>query len=231
MTGLDKPRYLTPAKMEQLMEEQLLSAGSMPTKDQPDVDIEAFLEAHLRVKIDQHAMLPSDELGVTTFEIGQAPFVEINKDLTGAADEGGSTSVIGRWRMTLAHEGAHVILHREAMERPLQQSSLFPPTEAAASSAQQRCLKRDLCSPRVNPWEYQANAGMAALLMPRRIFAEVAMPMFSSPKVANCRLDDPRLRLIIDELASLFCVSRTATRIRLQTLGIQSLSLQTELGL
>jgi hypothetical protein len=230
MTVLQKAPFLKPEIMERLMNKELIAANMMPPKSSPKVDIEAFLELHLHVELDEYADLPFDELGVTTFERGKVPFVQINKDLTGAADEGDQTSIVGRWRITLAHEGAHVILHRNAMEDHYQQHNLFDEPEASPAVVEQRCLKRDLGRNKVNPLEYQANYCMAALLMPKDLFLSIVVPMLSVPSIANLPIDDPRILPIVEEVADLFQVSKIAARIRMQTLCVQSHALQSKLS-
>lgn len=224
-------------EIESIMEDEARKAGLIATANQPAVNLEAFLERHLGAALDQYASLPIDVLGQTAFEPGQPVRVAINSDLTGLLDEGGGLSDIGRWRATLAHEAAHVLLHRVLFEVPLGQDTLFD-LEAQASPTLMRCLKRDV-SPgrRASDWrEVQANQGMAALLMPRKLFASVAnderaalgLPPFP---LANGSGHTVRL---VRRLAARFDVSRQAAEIRLRTLGlvadasVQTLGLSSE---
>lgn len=210
-------------EIESIMDDEARKAGLTPTADQPAVNLEAFLERHVEAALDQHAKLPVDVLGQTVFEPGSPVRVEINADLSGALDDGGGLSDVGRWRATLAHEAAHIVLHRVLFEVPLSQGRLFD-EEAAGSQTLMRCLKRNVAPGRGgSDWrEVQANQGMAALLMPRRLFASVAaveraalaLPAFP---LAAGSIDADRL---IRRVATRFDVSRQAAEIRLRTLGL-----------
>ncbi len=203
------------AEIEDMMVEHLAKAGLMPTEANCVVDPEALLERHLKCLLDQYAELPADVLGQTDFDPRSAPAVKINRDLTGVMEsEWVPPGIEGRWRATLAHEAAHVILHRILFDAAPNQPSLFPgEATSTASSSLLRCLKRDL-GPRARnaDWrEVQANKGMAALLMPRKLFGKVARSTLT-----DCSEDT---RAASKALATRFAVSRQAATIRLRTLG------------
>lgn len=213
-------------EIESIMEDEVRKAGLIPTPDHPSVDLEPFLERHLGAQLDQYASLPQDVLGQATFESGEPVHVAINADLTGALDEGGEgLSALGRWRATLAHEAAHVLLHRVLFEVPLSQAALFEDEpEAEPVPKLMRCLKRDVSLSRtVYDWrEVQANRGMAALLMPRRLFAGLAREERGSLALASFPLagDSVDADRLTRRLAARFDVSRQAAAIRLRTLGL-----------
>lgn len=77
--------WYKPEEIEEIMEHELAKANLMPTTTDPSVDIEAFLERHLKVRCDQYAPLPPEILGLTQFRAGQKPWVRINQDLTQTA--------------------------------------------------------------------------------------------------------------------------------------------------
>lgn len=210
-------------EIESIMEDEAQKAGFVANADHPALDLEAFLERYLGAALDQYASLPADILGQTEFETGQPIRVAINADLTGAIDDGGGLSDLGRWRATLAHEAAHIVLHRVLFEVPLAQGVLFD-LEAVPAPTLMRCLKRDVAPGRgASDWrEFQANQGMAALLMPRRLFATFAgdererLGLPPLPLVEGSRDSDRLVR----RLAARFDVSRQAAQIRLRTLGL-----------
>lgn len=205
--------WYEPNEIETICEDELRLAKLYPTPDQPVTDLEAFVERHQKVRLDQYAKLESDVLGLTQFTPGKTPSISLNEDLTGAAweYEDANLGQVGRWRATLAHEACHVLLHRYLYEPDLAQLSLFtgsPPPVATAGL--HRCLKREVARPR--DWkEVQANIGMAALLMPKRIFTKIARATR-----ADTGNNDTAL---VSTLAERFQVSRQATQIRLKTLG------------
>ncbi len=204
-------------EIELIMEDELRRANMMPALDAAVVDLEAFIEGHLRASLDQYADLERDVLGLTEFPPGRAPAVRINKDLTGSAMDSDwcPPGVQGRWRATLAHEAAHVVLHRMLFEIDTRQGNLFPDSGDGRQAPRLfRCLKRDVAyRARTSDWrEVQANRGMAALLMPKSLFVEAAR---MSGVGSNPAMTDQATR----DLAQQFGVSRQATTIRLRTLG------------
>jgi hypothetical protein len=220
--GADGERlWFEPSEIEHMMETELGKAGLMATADEPAVDMERFLEGHLGVDLDQYAPLDSEVLGVTEFRQGAPPKVSINKELTGSAlDDGDSQGgILGRWRATLAHEAAHVLLHRILFEVNLDQGNLFGGSESVGGAQKlMRCLKREVSyGASGKDWrEVQANRGMAAILMPVGLFREVTARILRQPTLED---GSPGEREAASRLAEAFKVSRQAASIRLRTLG------------
>lgn len=216
----EKRLWFEDDEIEQIMEDELRRAGLLPTTSNCIVDLEALIEDHLTVPFDQHADLPPDVLGLTEFHPHKRPTVRINKDLTGTAMDSDwvPPGIAGRWRATVAHEAGHVILHRILFDEPLNQESLFRGDVAtAAKPTLQRCLKRDLTH-RVGNYDWrevQANRGMAALLMPRKMFAKIARSTLTGTSTAE-------IREASRTLAATFGVSGQAASIRLEALGFIS---------
>jgi hypothetical protein len=205
--------FIKDATLEEIAESELVRARLMPTADRPVVDIEAFIERHLGADLDAGAVLESTILGLTELRAGANPRVLVNRDLTDAALEIDAYSgKLGRWRATLAHEAAHVLLHGFVFELNADQTTLFSSDGGEAEQRLFRCLKREVLfvsrSGR-DPREVQANKGMAALLMPRTLFGSMARDGAS-------RMTETELG---DSLARAFEVSRQAAHIRLSTLG------------
>ena len=109
-----------PSEIDSIMVRELISSKLMPSKSDEDltIDVEEFVQRHLRLRMDQYADLSGHILGVTEFRAGEKPNISINRDLTGSAlDQDDSTpGLIGRWRETVAHEASHVLLHRHLFE-------------------------------------------------------------------------------------------------------------------
>jgi hypothetical protein len=216
--------WYQPADIERMTEDALRSSNLLPSHDKPAVDIERLIQA-LGVRMDQYAELESEVLGLTEFYKGAPPKIFINRDLTGAIDDDDTTPGIrGRWRATMAHEACHVLMHRILFELNDSQAQLFANDGGHEPKQLMRCLKRNvLFRGRTTDWrEVQANMGMAALLMPQSLFRDVAMRTMS-------RLQLPLFGLIagsadvvklVVELAGLFDVSKQATGIRLETMGL-----------
>ena len=232
----DQRLWFEPDEIETIIEDELRKAGMMPSVEHPVTDLERFVEQYLGSPLDQYADLPSDVLGVTEFRPGKPPAVSINTDLTGSAldCDDSPLGLSGRWRATVAHEATHVLLHRMLFEVDEHQGLLFPdPAAADRDSSLMRCLKRDVSyGPTVSDWrEVQANRGMAALLMPRRVFERLARRdlIALGASRSGLRVGDPVVTQLVHRLAERFEVSRQAASIRLQTLGFvggaQTLSL------
>ena len=225
-------------EIEDIMAEELRRCGMFPTPSAPVVDLEAFLEIHLGVKLDLYAELESDLLGVSRFATGWQPMVDINRDLTTQANEViQSRGLLGRWRATLAHEAAHVILHRRLVERPREQGTLFS-FGAESETVATRCLERNIWFTRgTGDWkEVQANQGMASLLMPSRPFTDLARQIVGVGATGDLlafipETDTPAFSDLIRELSTRCQVSQEAIRIRLNTLGLARLSSEPMLGL
>jgi hypothetical protein len=227
--------WIDEEELEQLLEARLASAGLLPALEAPAVDIEAFVERHLGVDFDPYAPLPADTLGQTSFVPGRRPKVSINRDLTGAALDGEDSplGVRGRWRITLAHEGTHVILHRCLFDLNPDQAVLFPvdADDGADAPTLQRCLKRHvLFRGGGADWrEVQANMGMAILLMPRSLFAAASREERRRLSLARADSGSAAADALARRLAERFEVSRQAAAIRLETLGLLSRPGQVEL--
>lgn len=219
-------------EIERIAEDELRRANLMPSISQPVTDLERFIEGHLKAELDQFAELPDDVLGVTQFEYRRRPVVSINRNLAESAEENAPRpGAVGRWRATMAHEATHILLHRY----------LFDPemawlTRARARSVDveqgglMRCLYRDVApvstheisqARRRKDWrEVQANRGMAALLMPSRIFKRVALQQMSNLGLGPILTGAASADALIAETAEAFDVSKQAAMIRLETLKV-----------
>lgn len=219
-------------EIERTMEAEIIRSGLLPSAGQAEVDIERFIVRHLKARLDQHAELDDGVLGETAFVTDAPCEVRINRALTNAVDDedGGLPGVRGRWRATMAHEAAHILLHRILFTASLSQGSLFDTPVRPASRQIQGCLHRDVgfaTSGGGSDWrEVQANKGMAALLMPRSLFCEAARAEFLNLPGAPRAIDagSPNHSALAALLAGRFAVSKQAASIRLQTLRVVSKS-------
>ena len=232
-SGFYRPRdgkerlWLSAPDIETTMEDVLRRSGVFPTDEQPAVDIERFIQT-LGARMDQHADLEPTVLGLTEFYTDGPPRIFINRDLTGAIDDDQTPpGMRGRWRATIAHEGAHVVLHRVLFEVNHDQESLFHMEEQAEPQRLMRCLKKNVLfrGGAANDWrEVQANMAMAALLMPQSLFKPLAAKVAEKHRLTAKTLiaGSPTTATLMAQMAELFDVSRQAAGIRLETLGIVS---------
>ena len=225
--GGERRLWFEEEEIEHIMVDELYKAGMFPDSAHPSVDIESFLEIHLGVKLDLYAELESDVLGETRFIRKSRPLVLVHKDLTSEVDGTEAPSgQLGRWRATLAHEAAHVTLHRILFEVSIEQQSLFEIGAPAASSLL-RCLKRNVSFSRIpSDWrEVQANRGMASLLMPKRHFSGLVRQVVGAGEADDLLAQIPMkgsaaFEDLVREISTLCGVSREAARIRFETLRI-----------
>lgn len=218
--------YLDQDEIEVTMEAELEKARLFPNAAAPRVDVEILIERHLRASLDQYAELPESVLGMTEFPKTGSPRVLINRDLSHALDgEYAAPGTLGRLRATMAHEASHVILHRFLFVAGANQLGLPGlGMRKGETSEPQRCLKRNVgFSATGSDWkEIQANKGMAALLMPRRVFREVVAEEIARLQISRDDLEirDPEVLRLARAVAGRFEVSCEAARIRLETLKL-----------
>ena len=226
--------WLSPPDIERTMEDALCKAGVFPTDEQPMVDIERLIQ-ELGVRMDQYAELDTAVLGLTEFFPDGPPRISINRDLTGAVDDVVTPpGTLGRWRATMAHEAAHVIMHRVLFEVDQNQDSLFQIEEQKEPQRLMRCLKKHvLFRGGGSDWrEVQANMGMAALLMPESVFRRLANDVVEQHNlpISGLIAGTSAASELRGQMAELFGVSRQAAGIRLETVRIVSPAGQTRLS-
>ncbi len=224
----DRRLWFELGEIEDKMSDELLRAGKLSDAESPIVDLEEFLEFGLQVKLDIYARLDPGVLGVTEFRRGLNPLVSVSADLTSEMENSPySLGLRGRWRATLAHEAAHVILHRGLLDVPSEQGELFE-FDAESSPGLFRCLARDVSFGISNSdWkEVQANMGMAALLMPANVFSEILGVVVGAKASDGQQINIPgpqtaEYKNMVLELSRRFEVSQQAAGIRLTTLGFE----------
>lgn len=202
-------------EIEEICASVLASAALLPRPPRCDVDIESLVETHLGLVVDYGVELPAGVLGYTEFS--SPPTIAISRALTDAASTSPSgRGTLGRWRATIAHEAAHVLLHG-----PLY--GVSPDQPGQPNSRPIRCPRASLDDPgSARDWrEVQANMGMAALLMPRELFDREVSVAFGGrgsiiPPISR---SEPWVDILVGRLAERFKVSRQASAIRLRVMG------------
>jgi Zn-dependent peptidase ImmA (M78 family) len=236
--------FISDEKIELRMEAEVRSSGLWSTDSDAVFEVEDFLEKHLKAILDVDATLADEVMGEVTFRSGKRPCVKINADLSYDAEHSNKLGSLGRWRMTVVHEGAHIILHEPYFVSTAGQTSLWDDDEPQVHRCYKHNLEamgvRDLASPdnsicnlswnsgrllneseQTARMEIQANRAAAALLMPRFAFLPAAIEAFDA---VNQRLnnlsDSARQQAVVAQLAQRFVVSQQAARIRCHQLGV-----------
>lgn len=218
--------WINPAEIEEMMSTELILAELMPSKDHPVVNLESFVEHHLKVQFDPYARLDATVLGETEFHVGNRIKISINQDLTSAAldDDDSAPGILGRWRATVAHEASHVLMHRCLFDLSSQQYSLFDSleTEKEQPKLMQKCLKRDVqFGTSGSDWkEVQANMGMACLLMPKSLFVAEFLSKLNQLGMTKVEQGSALEKTLILHQAEKFQVSKQAASIRILSLQL-----------
>jgi hypothetical protein len=159
-------------------------------------------------------------LGRTRFELDGTYSVMISRTLAEEAE----SSVVARRRLrsTLAHELAHIVYH--GVLHPVHHGpGLFPElAEAKGVMCRQDSIDRKVQD---QPWwEYQANRGMSALLLPSDLVKDCLSTALSKRGHSDMRaaLHAECGKAVLRELMDVFDVSFEMTLYRLQELGFMS---------
>lgn len=205
------------SEIDVLMEAELNKTGSPRRSGSLAVDIDAFIERHLGI-VPDFVPLPAGVQGATEFFSNGSVKVKIAADLSERAEyDAGAEHLL---RTTLAHESVHVLLHRILFLNA--SGTLF----GGKDSRRELCRDvRFVASGYTGEWwEWQANRGMGALLLPR---SEVVTA------IRTWRNSHPPTEDIEDlerELSAAYGVSQQAVIYRLQQLNVASDPQQLELG-
>lgn len=213
--------WIEEEEFDAFTEHELRRANLYPMPDRPSVDIERFIQRHQKAVLDQHADLGDGVAGAIEFWPDRFK-ISISRRLTERVDEiDCEPGVRGRWRATMAHEAAHGLFHREVFQADPAQCSLADMLfdEAQEASQSIRCLEQEVAFGGGLDWrEFQANRGMAALLMPRTVFISVVREQ-THEITGHRRPILPQTRdfaALVCRVSYLFEVSRQAAAIRLR---------------
>lgn len=134
-----------------------------------------------------------------------------------------------RYRFTLGHEACHWILHRTFYENPNKRDYIFRHTGFSYVA----CKKDPKEYGRKNPkeaetddeWvEWQSDNLTGAIFMPRETFIPAACQIMQDLGYEDMYLvagrRDPNRDVVLDQLASIFQVSRRSVKIRMRMLGL-----------
>lgn len=232
-----KQFFFKKGEIDDWMEVELQNAKMYPTVENPAVNIESFVERHIDADLDQYAPLPENVLGEARFEPGERPKILINKNLTIAAvdTEGAPAWLRSKWRMTLAHEATHVLVHRSLFPSDKSQGTLFALDDESSDDGRHgtyQHLERNEGRRGPVDWrEVQANNGMAALLMPKGVFitlcgTERERLEFAPESILEGAAETYQLA---KALGGLFDVSTESVQIRLKELGLLAMRGQVRL--
>jgi hypothetical protein len=148
------------AEIESIVDRELALAGRPAVAGRPATDVDAFLELHLGI-VPEYTWLPYGVLGATEFTARGEVRLQVSAELSLRAGRERAAETL--LRSTLAHEAAHILLHRLLF---LEESrDIF----GGLASRSELCRSVGVPRPGYQGewWEWQANRGMSAVLLPR----------------------------------------------------------------
>jgi Zn-dependent peptidase ImmA (M78 family) len=173
-----------------------------------DLIIEKVLNLNLHIDNLQRFYDIKDVIGTLSIESRQ---IMIDESLC---------SIEGRFNFTCAHELGHWQLHRQYLINKQNQLALFTPRRKTSIVCRSSCKKE--------PIEWQADYFAGAVLMPRETFVNVFAELLSRFRIdikkpgytEKLRKHQTLLKVVIQKLSGRFKVSKEATRVRLNILGL-----------
>ncbi|MDB5388771.1 MAG: hypothetical protein JWM11_4417 [Planctomycetaceae bacterium] len=206
--------FYTQNEIEHLCVDELAKVNLLPDQPAP-VRIDRFIEKRFG-RPHQYADLPSGILGLTQF----GPKGVQNIVLSEALESDTSKPNERRLRTTLAHEAGHGLLHAHlfvlSQNKPLfgDWSDNNKPKVLCRGEVTELAAKA-----KTEPWEYQANMVMGAILMPKRLTLVAIEPFLTANGgLGVTRLETGNRQRAIQALAEVFDVNPIVVRIRLSQL-------------
>ncbi len=147
------------SEIESICARELARSGPPTLPDRPATDVEAFCERHLGV-VPDYTWVPRGVLGATEFTARGEVRLQVSAELSLRAERHAAAETL--LRSTLAHEAAHILLHRLLFLK--ESREIF----GGLASRTELCRSVGVPGPghRGEWWEWQANRGMSALLLP-----------------------------------------------------------------
>jgi len=212
-------------EFESIGEEELARAGKEVFREGTGIDVEAILFKGRGIEPD-YVILPQDILGQTRFSHDGKTEVKISRELSDGAEV--VTGARHLFRTTLAHEAMHIAMHGSLHLKDSSTLSLFGQPEIPSPIIHCRKKTVEFVPPGARPhydgqwWEYQANRGMSALLLPKSIFLPIiklSLERYRFHTMPEAIASDKGTK-IIQEFGTIFDVSTLVVIYRLKQLSI-----------
>ncbi|UWZ85256.1 hypothetical protein [Occallatibacter riparius] len=202
--------YLSPSHIERFCEDALRSVGLLPNVPSA-IRIERFIEKKFGLT-PEYAALPAGVLGYTAFEAGRPMGLVVDRGLA----EADSAVAQRRINTTLAHEAGHCLFHAHLFSKAQESELLF--VEMGEDSKTPKILCRDEPAARYDGkwWEFQANAAIGPLLLPKDLVLTAVQPFVESRGLLGLLTLGNQMRSAAEvALAEIFEVNPIVARIRL----------------
>jgi len=210
-------------EFDAMMDEARSKAGTVTFSEGAGIDVEAVLQGAFKI-VPDFVDLDPGVLGRTAFHRDGHCEIQISRTLAEAAD--GDLVARRRLRSTIAHEAGHVVQHAHLHVTDTGTLSLFeePAREAPKVLCRQETVesfKGGAAGYDGEWWEYQANRGMASLLLPRREVMNYLLALLSARGFETIReaMKSGKTEEIVREIMRIFDVNMPVVVFRLQELG------------
>ena len=209
---LEQP-FFEDSEIESICLDELKQFGLLPSQPEP-VRIERFVEKRFGVTVEP-TDLREGILGFTEFGPTGVRGIYVSARL----EEGSSKSSERRVRSTIAHEAGHGLLHSYLFATQ-KTAPLF--ADNSDPKAPKVLCREDGADPaRRNYggewWEFQANAAMGHLLIPKPLLPIAVAPyLVSAGNLGGKRIDPARRESAVRAIADAFDVNAIVARIRLE---------------
>lgn len=209
--------FFSDAEIESICLDELRKYKLLP--DRPAaIRIERFVEKRFNVIVES-ADLGDAILGKTTFGPNGVRCMFVSK----ALESERSVSAGRRVRSTIAHEAGHGLLHAHLFVIP-SATPLFG--DASDLNAPKVLCREDVIDGNRKSyggewWEFQANAAMGHLLMPRPLLEQAVEPfLIPVGKLGGMRIDPSQYESAMRALATTFDVNPIVARIQVGALRL-----------
>ena len=210
--------FYSDEEIDSLCLDELQNARLLPSSPSA-VRIDRFVEKRFGVT-PQYENLPDGVLGMTIFGSSGVEAVIVAQSL----DEDKSTVAERRIRSTIAHEAGHGLLHTHLFALAHAERPLFGDF---SDPHKPKVLCRDVAGTQGGPragydgkwWEFQANAVMGSLLLPRPLVELALAPFFVSRGSLGAKLlDGDRREEAARHLSEVFDANPIVARLRINRL-------------
>lgn len=212
----ERPHF-EPAEIDQICADELRKLGLYPDSPQP-IRIDRFIEKRFNIRPTYEDDLPPGVLGYTEFGTSGVSAIVIWRTLA----EQDSEVADRRVRATMAHEAGHGLLHSHLFALEHISGKLFDADEWRGRQILCRDVpNRDSDSKRSkSTWsEFQANAAIGSLLLPRKLVTRALGPFLVERGYLGASIVDPhRWEDAVRFLAESFDVNPVVARIRFAAL-------------
>lgn len=217
--------WLEDSEFESIAEEEIQRAGNEVFVEGKGVDVETILSKGREIEPD-YVELPNDVLGRTRFYADGKIEVEINRNLSDEAEaNSGARHLL---RTTMGHEAIHIPVHGQLHLKDTATLSLFEKEPARSPSVLCRKTTVGVSVPTQRSgysgewWEYQANRGMSALLMPKKFLLPIIKELLENYKFPTMEeaLGYKEGERILRETSNIFDISLQVVIYRLKQLCI-----------